>query len=86
MEYVDLLCSVKELKKKNQNPELQIIQTQQCRSLFVDLIKQMHENEEGFKLIQIDEYAKVLAIILKFNIDLDSDLHQIEESKEATHS
>ena len=46
----------------------------------------MHENQEGFKLIQTDEYAKVLAIILKFNIDLDSDLHQIEESKEATHS
>ena len=39
----------------------------------------MHENHDGIALLDIDDYSLVLETILKFNMDLSSDLHKFEK-------
>ena len=39
----------------------------------------MYENHDGIALLDIDNYSLVLETILRFNMDLSSDLHKFEK-------
>ena len=48
-----------------------------CRSLFVDLYQAMHDNLGGIILLEIDDYVKVIRVLLSFSLEI-SQGHQIQ--------
>ena len=78
MYYVKKVSKIMIMQKKNENPLLEQQLTFECRSLFVDLYKAMHENLDGIKLLGNSEYKMVLEVLLSFSFRLTNGLHEIE--------
>ena len=49
--------------------------TFECRNLFVDLYKEMHENQNGIALLEIKEYQLVIEVLLAYSFKLTNGLH-----------
>ena len=78
-DYVSIVCNVMILQKKQvRNQALEMKLTFECRNLFVDLYKKMHENQNGIKLLEIKEYQLVIEVLLAYSFRLTNGLHQIE--------
>lgn len=78
-DYVSKVSMIMTLTKRKERPDLVSDLTFECRSLFVDLYKEMHENHDGIMLLEIKDYKFVIEVLLAYSFRLTNGLHQIEE-------